>query len=315
MTARFLTLLLCALWGLPAYSASFDYHLQAEKIAADTYVFIGKREDFNRVNGGNIVNTGFIVTQDGVIVIDTGPSLRYGQQMLKVIRSVTDAPILYVFNSHHHPDHFLGNQVFDQNKLRALSGTIQAMTRDAEPFTDNSYRMSGNWMKGTEPKLPVQSVTADVLQAGDHRIRLIEAGGHTRSDLALFDETTGVLFAGDLVFNQRAATTPHAHISTWNQALDQLESLPFKILVPGHGPVAYDAGPIAETRSYLNWVDATIEKSALRGLDMLETMSQPIPDRFMHLKLVDTEFTRSVSHLFPTVEATVLLPAANNQTR
>ena len=65
--------------------AGLDYMLKPRKVAPDTYVFVGLAEDFTRGNGGNIVNTGFIVTADGVLVIDTGSSRLYGEQMRRAI--------------------------------------------------------------------------------------------------------------------------------------------------------------------------------------------------------------------------------------
>lgn len=69
--------LLCAAlaWvAVAAHGAEFDYRLTPRAVAPDVYVFVGKTEDFDTVNGGNIVNTGFIVAPEGVVVIDTGPS-------------------------------------------------------------------------------------------------------------------------------------------------------------------------------------------------------------------------------------------------
>ncbi|PKL14223.1 MAG: hypothetical protein CVV52_02815 [Spirochaetae bacterium HGW-Spirochaetae-8] len=95
-----------------AWAGDFDYHLDPYRLTEDTYVFIGKAEDFTRQNGGNIVNTAFIVTADGVVVIDTGSTRRYGEQMREAIAGVTPKPVTHVFNTHDHPDHFLGNQAF-----------------------------------------------------------------------------------------------------------------------------------------------------------------------------------------------------------
>jgi uncharacterized sulfatase len=90
--------------------------------------------------------------------------------------------------------------------------------------------------------------------------------------------------------------------------LDQLESLDFKLLVPGHGPITSNSQPIRQTRAYLTWLGQILQDSASNGLDMIETMQQPIPEQFATIDLVKTEYIRSVSHLFPTLEASVLKP-------
>ena len=94
------------------HSDAFDYRLAPRELAPGAYVIVGLKEDFSFTNGGNIVNTGFLVGTEGVIVIDTGPSRRYGEQMLAAIRRVTPLPVVLTLNTHHHPDHFLGNQAF-----------------------------------------------------------------------------------------------------------------------------------------------------------------------------------------------------------
>ena len=93
-------LLACFSTALVAAEPAFDFGLQAQRVADDVYVFVGRDEDFSTVNGGNIVNTGFIVTAAGLVVIDSGPSLRYGQQMQRAMRKVSPAVLLQVFNTH-----------------------------------------------------------------------------------------------------------------------------------------------------------------------------------------------------------------------
>jgi uncharacterized sulfatase len=214
-----------------------------------------------------------------------------------------------VFNTHHHPDHFLGNQAYQDVGIAALAATAQAIAAEGNALAENMYRMNGDWMKGTEPVQPSQVVTTSEIQVGDHRLALISLAGHTAGDLALFDRSTGVLFAGDLVFFQRAATTPHADIAVWLASLEALEKLPFKTLVPGHGPVVSDGRAIRQTRDYLTWLRGALRDAVERGLDMNEAMALPIPAQFRGIALVDQEYRRSVTHLYPALEQAALKPA------
>jgi uncharacterized sulfatase len=289
----------------PAAEA-LDYGLRPERIAPDTFVLRGRDEDFSLRNGGNIANTGFIVTRDGVVVIDTGPSKRYGEQMRQAIAGITGAPVLKVFNTHHHPDHYFGNQAYGGLPIAALPATIAAMRAEGGGFADNVYRLSGDWIKGTEPEPANEETGPRRITLGGHDLELIALKGHTVADLALFDHTTGVLFAGDLVFYQRAATTPHASLKEWLAALDALQRLPFKKMVPGHGPVIDDARGIEQTRRYLRWLGDTLAGAADRGLDMAEVLALPIPAEFASIPLVRSEFERSVAHLFRGYEAQAL---------
>ena len=301
--------LLCALglmfpWAVQA--AEFDYRLAPKQVAPDTWVLQGATEDFSTVNGGNIVNTGFIVTNAGVLVIDTGPSLRYGEQMRQAIRRVTERPVVRVVNTHHHPDHFLGNQAFAGLPILALPETARDEETQGGAFADNMYRMNGEWMRGTEPQPATVTDVPARLQLGGHDIEFLRLAGHTHGDLAVFDRTTGVLFSGDLAFHDRAPTTPHADIRVWLASLALLESLPFKVLVPGHGGPTADAAPIAQTQDWLQWLDAALRQGAASGIDMGEMLGQPLPARFAALPLSVREYQRSVSHLFPRLERETL---------
>ena len=302
--------LVAALLSASAGAADFDYGLQAQPVAAQVYAFIGRSEDFSTVNGGNIVNTGFLVGSGGIVVIDSGPSLRYGEQMRRAIGRVSEQPLALVINTHHHPDHFLGNQAFAGTPIAALPATIEGIAGEGNAFAENLFRMSGDWMKGTEVVIPNRPLTAGTTEIAGRRLRLIGLDGHTGADLAVYDEKSGVLFAGDLVFNGRAPTTPHADIAHWLAALDRLEAITresgFTRLVPGHGAIAADAAPIRQTRAWLRWLQGAMQAAARDGLDMNEVLALPLPAEFADLPVAASEYRRSVGHLFPAAEQDAL---------
>jgi uncharacterized sulfatase len=299
-------LVVCAQVG----AADFDYRLAPQQVAGEVYAFIGRTEDFTPDNGGNIVNTGFIVAPQGVIVIDSGPSLRYGRQMRQAIAARSTRPLALLVNTHHHPDHFLGNQAFADVPTGALAGTVHGIAGEGDAFAENLFRLTGDWMKGTEVVVPQRTLAAGPLDVAGRRLRLIALDGHTGADLAVYDEASGVLFAGDLVFNGRAPTTPHADVGHWLAALDRLEAITrepgFTALVPGHGAVARDAAPIRQTRAWLQWLAATLRSAALAGQDMNEVLARPLPPEFAGLPVAASEYRRSVGHLFPAAEQAAL---------
>ncbi|BAQ80152.1 MULTISPECIES: quinoprotein relay system zinc metallohydrolase 1 [Pseudomonas] len=295
-----LLLLLCL--GLPA-RADLDYQLKPRQIAAGTWLLEGSTDNFAKANGGNIVNTGFIVTDSGVVVIDSGPSKRYGEALRRAIAATTDKPVIQLLLTHHHPDHVLGNQAFGDVPIGALAGTADLLRQQGDAMAENLYRMVGDWMRGTEVVLPTRVLEPGVLEVGGHRLRLLSLSGHTGADLAILDENTGVLFAGDLVFYERALTTPNSPgLGVWLKDLDTLQALPWKLIVPGHGPVATDARPFAQMRDYLGWLDGLMRDGAAQGDDMAEMIRRPIPERFAGISLTRYELIRSVSHLYPRYE-------------
>jgi quinoprotein relay system zinc metallohydrolase 1 len=289
-----------------AHAAPRSYGLTPVLIAPDTYVFAGKLEHFTRANGGNILNPGFIVTDEGVVVIQAGPSRLFGEEMRAAIRKVTPRPIIRVFVSNQHPDYFLGAQAFKGVPVTALPATIKGIEREGPGMLDAMYRLTGDWMAGTELTVPTEPVRVSVMEIGKHRLRLLALDGHTPGDLAIFDETTGVLFAGGLAFADRAPTTPHADIPRWLSALEVLAALPIRTLVPNHGTIRNDASAIGETRDYLTWLDAFLRAEAAAGKDMAEVLNAPLPQRFAGWAVGREEYLRSVAHLWPKIEESVL---------
>ncbi|MGY3171854.1 quinoprotein relay system zinc metallohydrolase 1 [Pseudomonas sp. TE12234] len=288
-----------------AAMADLDYVLKPRQIAEDTWLLEGSTDNFATANGGNIVNTAFIVTERGVVVIDTGPSKRYGEAMRRAIATTTDKPVIEVLLTHHHPDHVLGNQAFTDVPIGALAGTTELLHQQGDAMAQNMYRLVGDWMRGTEVVLPTRTLTAGMQRFGNHDLQLLSLGGHTGADLAILDQKTGVLFAGDLVFYQRALTTPNSPgLSVWLSDIATLQALPWTLVVPGHGPVASDAKPFEQMRDYLSWLDQLMRDGAAQGIDMAEMIRSPILERFAGINLSRYELIRSVSHLYPRYERT-----------
>lgn len=303
---RLLLLMFAFCLTLPAY-AELRYTLQPRQIADDVWLLEGSTDNFDKANGGNIVNTGFIVTAAGVVVIDSGPSRRYGEAMRAAIASVTDRPVIKLLLTHHHPDHVLGNQAFADVPIAALAGTTELLREQGNAMAENMYRLVGDWMRGTEVVLPSETLAPGTLEIGGRSLRLLALRGHTGADLAILDERSGVLFAGDILFYQRALTTPNSPgLDVWLEDLDTLEALPWKRLVAGHGPVADDAAPFVQMRDYLGWLDGLLREAASGGADMNEVIQSPIPERFAGISLTRYELIRSVSHLYPRYEAMAL---------
>lgn len=300
---RWITFLSGLLISLTVAAASFDYGLRPVRVAEDTWFIEGRTEDFSVENGGNIVNTAFIVTGEGVLVLDTGVSRRYGEALLNAIRSVTDEPIRMVINTHHHPDHFLGNQAFRDVPIASLPETREQIHRHGDSFAENMYRLTGDWMRGTEVVLPTETVEPGVEQVGRHRLEWIRMSGHSGADLVLFDHTTGVLFPFDMVFYQRALTTPHTPgLQQWRDEIAQLRRYPFKLMLPGHGPLVHDQRALDQMDAYLEWLDRTLTDAAEQGLSMTEVMQLPVAPQFDSIALRQVEFERTVFHLYPAYE-------------
>ena len=289
-------------------ASNLDYKLEAKQIAKDTYVFEGANDDFSKSNGCNIINTGFIVTSDGVVVINTGVSKLYGEQQRQAIAKVTNQKIKLVLNLNLHPDYFLGNQAYADVPIAALAASIQGMKEEGASYTDNLYRICGDWMSATESKPASEVIQPGRLNISDanHQLELIQFNGHTAADLVLWDKTTGVVFIGGVVFADRVPTTPHANIPQWLNSLEVVSkwnaSKQIKALVPSHGPLNKGVVGIRQTTDYLTWLDQTFKNAALQGMDISEVLRLSIPNRFRSFAALKPEYLRNVTHLYPAYE-------------
>ncbi len=298
-----------------ADASRLDYRLQSRALAPGVWVVEGDNDDFSVANGCNIINTGFIATGAGVLVINTGTSRLYGEQLRALIARTTPQPVMQVLHLNLHPDYFLGNQAFADVPRLATPATRAGMGREAASYESNLYRLCGDWMKGTEALLPdrdLQLPPDGRWQLGSREFELREWKGHTGSDLVLIDKASGVVFAGGLVFAQRVPTTPHADVSAWLRSLEAFQkAVPAgRTVVPSHGPVHDDGRGAAQTRQFLEWLDASFSRHAQQGLDMNEVLRAGVPDEFRSWAAFATEYVRNVAHLYPRYERAAWSPGA-----
>lgn len=286
------------------------YDLVPVKVADGVWMIEGATDYFSDANGGAIVNCALIETATGLVIIDTGPSLRYGEALRDIAGQISPLGIAALFNTHHHPDHFFGNQVFSDKPIHALAGTKKLAEEEGDAFSDNMYRLLGDWMRGTEVIPPNQTLNISSISIGGRDFTLYPLEGHTGADLAILDRKTGILIAGDLAFLDRAPTTPHADVAKWRAALDDLAAIGAGAIIPGHGPLDTSGASLTQTRAYLDWLDATLRQAAAEGLSMVEIMAGEVPADYAAMGAMPDEFYRSVSHLYPDIERQIL-PLSN----
>lgn len=276
--------------------------LPRTEVAPDLLVVEGRNELFDASNYGAIANSILIDSARGVLVIDTGSNTLFGDWLQRMAERHFNRPVVGVINTHGHPDHWFGNAAFDGVPKLATRQMIDYSRSAGSDLLNTLYATVGDAMIGTQLAVPDLTI-GSTLQWGRYLFEVISLNGHSHGDAALFDTERGILIAGDLVFNGRSPTTPHADIATWIQVLTSLEARAPAVVIPGHGTVDRTTASIRETMRYLQWLDQYLRDAAQDAVDPAQLLAQGVPREWRHLAVVDTEFERSVIHLYSAYEA------------
>jgi cyclase len=213
--------------------------------------------------GEKRINTGFIIGKNGILVIDSTFSPDNAKEILKNIRSVTQKPIRYLFNTHHHADHTFGNQVFSA-KVVAHRECKNIMTKllETEWARDSIQRWveeNPEWKeKLNNLKITLPDLLFDdrlEIDLGNIKINLLHVGGHTKDSSIAHVAQSKVLFAGDLIFQGRYPFMRDGDSQKWLSALKKIRDLNFEILVPGHGYICDQT----EVENHINYFENLLE--------------------------------------------------------
>ncbi len=229
-----------------------------QKVAEGAWFVQGLSALGSSENQNFISNAGFVVTPEGVVVIDALGSPVLAQRLLQQIRLITEQPVTHVIVSHYHADHIYGLQSFKDQGARILAhqAAREYLNSDAARMRLETSR------QGMPPWINEQTrlVGADewldreqTLTVGGVRFQIKPMGpAHTPEDLVVYLPQKKVLYAGDLVFRNRLPFVGQADSGRWIDALDTLLAFDTVAIVPGHGPVSSQArADLQLTRDYL----------------------------------------------------------------
>ena len=301
------TLILAAL-AVIATSASFAQQrpLPVNAVADGVFVYNGETAQMTRENAGAIANIGFIIGEDAVAVVDTGGSLREGRQLLAAIRARTDKPIRYVINTHGHPDHIFGNGAFTQDGTSFVGhANLPRMLAARGQFYLNAFRRTmGNELIDeisiVPPTLLVTGTLNLDLGARSLAVRAWPAA-HSDCDLTVSDETSGTLFAGDLVFLTHTPVLDGS-IRGWLGVLGELAALPARRVVPGHGAVSEWPAALADERRYLETLASDVRRLIARGEPIAAAAGKAAASERSHWALFDDFNARNATAAFSEIE-------------
>jgi glyoxylase-like metal-dependent hydrolase (beta-lactamase superfamily II) len=244
--------------------------VRAVAVAPDVWFVQGDAALGSAANRNFISNAGFVVTPQGVVVVDALGSPTLAEELIAEIRRVTRKPIRYVIVTHFHADHIYGLQAFKAVGAKIVAhpaGREYLNSETAQRRMEASRQELFPWIDETTRLVPADDwlVGGDMtLRLGGQEFRIRHVGpAHTPEDLVVYLPKSGVMFAGDLVFRGRIPYVGQADSRQWIESLNRLLSLAPRLIIPGHGPVSSTAREdLALTRDYLVHLRKTMGEAA-----------------------------------------------------
>ncbi len=241
-----------------------------KQIASDLYFF----HDFD---GSNAT---FLVTDEGVLVIDTRQHPRAGQDLLDRIRKITDKPIRWVINSHFHGDHTFGNAAFKTEGAtfvaHAETARLMQLVQPKEMARRSGYFKSHGY-EPNEVKLILPDVTFDTsmtIRLGGREVRLLYLGpGQQDGDtFVLFPHARVLVTPGSFAKHSMPNMAFTTSVENWIRLLDQVAAFDVESILPGHGDVANRAD-VKDLSAMLSDEYATVKAAIAKGMPLAEAQS------------------------------------------
>src|ERR1700677_915544 len=226
-------------------------------------------------------NSGVIVGDDGVMVIDAQATPVMAQQVIERVKKVTDKPIKYVLLTHYHAVRVLGASAYQGAEILASAGTRNLIVERGKADMDSEIGRFPRLFRAVEsiPGLTWPTVTfPDQVSVwlGKREVRIMHIGrGPTAGDVVRYVPDANVVFSGDLVESHSACYCGDAHFTDWPATLDRLAEFSAAALVPGRGAALKTPDQVAEgialTEDFLTTLYDTVTANVDKGHTLKET--------------------------------------------
>lgn len=256
--------------------------LQLNQIDKNVYAIIGPLGNRSPDNLGNNATFGFIVTTDGVVLIDSGGTYKGAAEIHALIKSVTNQPVKIVINTGGQDHRWLGNGYFKKQGARIIASTRAVVDQKAR--TQDQFIMLGN-LVGDAGLANTEAVYADEtfddtlnFTLGKTKFEVHHAGqAHTPGDSFVWLPQQHIVFSGDIVYVQRMLSiSPASNSKSWVTAFNTMAELKPRVVVPGHGHVTDLQEATAHTHDYLVFLRQAVADfmEAGRGIEDIGKLDQ-----------------------------------------
>ncbi len=298
---------LCFMLACLSSTAQATPTLQLKQIEENIYAIIGPLSNRDADNLGNNATFGFVVTPDGVVLIDSGGTYKGAAEIHALIKSVTDKPVKIVINTGGQDHRWLGNDYFKRQGARIIASS--KAVEDQKARTQDQFIMLGN-LVGDAGLAGTEAVYADEtfddtlkFTLGKIKFELHHAGqAHTPGDSFVWLPQQGIVFSGDIVYVQRMLNIFSAsNSSSWVTAFETMAALKPRVVVPGHGHVSTLQEATAHSYDYLVFLRKAVADfmEAGGGIEEIGKLDQ---SRFSFLQNYENLKGRNAQRVYEELE-------------
>ncbi len=250
------------------------------------HIFVWRAEDILEQEGdpnfSRPGNAGFIITPEGVVVVDTTNTPFNARALLYEIRQRTDVPVRFVINTSASPDAMLGNEAFEDFSPTIIS-TPAAATLMNRYRSELPGRIEDDWrleesMRGIHPTPPDKTFDREMtLPISSMPIKLINLGDDdSPGDAVVYLPQSKVLFLGNLFENQYIPRIDSGNIRQWIRTLHRVESWDVDVFVPGHGEPG-GRQQVEQFRQFLEWLMNQVQSRLRQGKTEKQIEDEMVP--------------------------------------
>lgn len=281
--------------------------LKSQRVAADVYALVGPLGQRGPGNLGNNATFGFVVTTEGVVLIDAGGSYQGAAKIAAAIATVTDQAVKIVINTGGQDHRWFGNSYWTERGARTIAATAaieDQKARGSLQLSQLSQLVGPAGMKGTDPQPAQEGFDAALtVTLGGKVFTLIHhAPAHTPGDSFVWLADSRTVFAGDIVFVERIlGLTADSSSKGWLQSVKAIAALDPELVVPGHGDATDMLTALLDTHDYIANLRDQIARHIDDGGDILAAVDVD-QSAFAYLQNFDQLARRNAQRVFEEME-------------
>ncbi|QJR15083.1 MBL fold metallo-hydrolase [Usitatibacter palustris] len=287
-------LLLVSLVALAADYAAIKSVVKPVPVTARAFYVQGEAGVASSANEGFNSNAGFVVTDEGVVVIDALGSPALGNALLQAIRKVTNKPVKRVIVTHYHADHFYGLKAFKDAGAEIWAHVsaqeyfesgeagrrLEQRARDLFPWVEDNMPLvkADRWLDA-DTSFTMGGIRFDIAHLGP---------AHSLEDTIVVVPSEGLLFSGDILYTGRIPFVGEADSKRWLAMMDRLIALKPRVMVAGHGEVSRDpAKDFTLSREYITYMRTVMGKAVEDFVPFEEAYAKTDWSRFAKIPAFD----------------------------